>query len=143
MVFKSLLKLLKGEEKNIEFGKKPNNDILPVEMYEELHLDIDEEEDNIIRIKVLDLENQKDANEILVWVENGCIVIANTVDLEKSLDEKYLNVIKYLRDETVKMGGKIVRVCNNRILVLPKNVIIEKAVREREEKNLLNIKKEE
>jgi len=143
MVFKSLLKLLKGEGKNIEFGKKPNNDILPVEMYEELHLDIDEEEDNIIRIKVLDLENQKDANEILVWVENGCIVIANTVDLEKSLDEKYLNVIKYLRDETVKMGGKIVRVCNNRILVLPKNVIIEKAVREREEKNLLNIKKEE
>ncbi|GBF36417.1 cell division protein SepF [Methanofervidicoccus abyssi] len=143
MVFKSLLKLLKGEEKNIEFGKKPNNDILPVEMYEELHLDIDEEEDNIIRIKVLDLENQKDANEILVWVENGCIVIANTVDLEKCLDEKYLNVIKYLRDETVKMGGKIVRVCNNRILVLPKNVIIEKAVREREEKNLLNIKKEE
>ncbi|HIP34659.1 MAG TPA: cell division protein SepF, partial [Methanothermococcus okinawensis] len=110
---------------------------------EELHLDIDEEEDNIIRIKVLDLENQKDANEILVWVENGCIVIANTVDLEKSLDEKYLNVIKYLRDETVKMGGKIVRVCNNRILVLPRNVIIEKAVREREEKNLLNIKKEE
>lgn len=143
MVFKSLLKLLKGEGKNIEFGKKSNSDILPVEMYEELHLDIDEEEDNIIRIKVLDLENQKDANEILVWVENGCIVIANTVDLEKSLDEKYLNVIKYLRDETVKMGGKIVRVCNNRILVLPKNVIIEKAVREREEKNLLNIKKEE
>ncbi|HIP15855.1 MAG TPA: cell division protein SepF [Methanothermococcus okinawensis] len=143
MVFKSLLKLLKGEEKNIEFGKKSNSDILPVEMYEELHLDIDEEEDNIIRIKVLDLENQKDANEILVWIENGCIVIANTVDLEKSLDEKYLNVIKYLRDETVKMGGKIVRVCNNRILVLPKNVIIEKAVREREGKNLLNIKKEE
>jgi len=143
MVFKSLLKLLKGEEKNIEFGKKSNSDILPVEMYEELHLDIDEEEDDIIRIKVLDLENQKDANEILVWIENGCIVIANTVDLEKSLDEKYLNVIKYLRDETVKMGGKIVRVCNNRILVLPKNVIIEKAVREREGKNLLNIKKEE
>jgi len=141
MVFKSLMELLKGKEKNVELEKKPNNGILSVERYEELpvELDIDEEE-NIIRIKVLDLEDQKDANEILIWVENGCIVIANTLDLEKNIDEKYLHVIKYLRDETIKMGGKIVRVCSNRILVLPRNVIIEKAIKEREEENKNNKK---
>ncbi|AXI25754.1 hypothetical protein CFE53_06320 [Methanofervidicoccus sp. A16] len=141
MVFKSLMELLKGKEKNVELEKKPNNGILSVERYEELpvELDIDEEE-NIIRIKVLDLEDQKDANEILIWVENGCIVIANTLDLEKNIDEKYLHVIKYLRDETIKMGGKIVRVCSNKILVLPRNVIIEKAIKEREEENKNNKK---
>jgi len=141
MVFKSLMKLLKGEEKKVEVGKS-NNGIMPVEKYVELdvELDVDEEED-IIRIKVLDLEDRKDANEILVWVDNGCIVIANTLDLEKDIDENYLNIIKYLKGETLKMGGKIVRVCNNRVLVLPRNVIIEKAIKEREEENL-NIKEE-
>ena len=143
MVFKSLMKLLKGEEKKVEVGKSNNNGIMSVEKYIELDVepDVDEEED-IIRIKVLDLEDRKDANEILVWVENGCIVIANTIDLEKEVDENYLNVIKYLKDETLKMGGKIVRVCNNRVLVLPRNAIIEKAIKDREEENL-NIKNKE
>ena len=131
MVFKSIMKLLKGEEKKIKLKK--TNGILPVEEYVELPVELDIEEEDVIRVKVLDLKDHKDANEILVWVENGCIVIANTVDLEKEIDEKYLNMIKYLRDETVRIGGKIVRVCNNRVLVLPKNAIIEKAVREREE----------
>ncbi|HID47279.1 MAG TPA: DUF552 domain-containing protein, partial [Methanococcaceae archaeon] len=128
MVFKSLLKLLKGEEEKEEF-RNHNSGILTVEKYIELDVEDVEEEEDTIRIKVLDLENRKDANEILVWVENGCIVIANTRDLERELDENYLSVIKYLRDETVKIGGKIVRVCNNKILVLPRNVVIEKAVR--------------
>ena len=144
MVFKSIMKLLKGEEKNIEFEKNANNGILPVEKYieiPELELDVEDEEENIIKIKVLDLENRKDANEILVWVENGCIVIANTLDLDKELDKKYLEIIKYLRDETIKIGGKIVKVCNNKIMVLPGNVIIEKAVKEKGKENP-NIKKD-
>jgi len=138
------MKLLKGEEKNIEFEKNTNNGILPVEKYieiPELELDVEDEEENIIKIKVLDLENRKDANEILVWVENGCIVIANTLDLDKELDKKYLEIIKYLRDETIKIGGKIVKVCNNKIMVLPGNVIIEKAVKEKGKENP-NIKKD-
>ena len=135
MVFKSLLKLLKGEEEKINF-KKSNNGILPVEKYIEIEVeDVEEKEGDIIRIKVLDLKDRKDANEILVWVENGCIVIANTVDLEREVDERYLNVINYLKEEVLKIRGKVVRICNNRILVLPKNVKIEKAVREEEEEN--------
>ena len=135
MVFKSLLKLLKGEEEGVNF-EKSNNGILPVEKYIEIEVeDVEEKEEDIIRIKVLDLKDRKDANEILVWVENGCIVIANTVDLEREVDERYLNVINYLKEEVLKIRGKVVRICNNRILVLPKNVKIEKAVREEEEEN--------
>ena len=133
MVFKTLLKLLKGEGEKI-VTKKTNNGIIPPvkDIYLELEVDENdiEEKKDIVRIKVLDLETRKDANEIVVWIENKCIVIANTLDLEKNINEKYLNVIKYLMDETTRIGGKIVRVSNNRIMVLPKNVVIEKAVRD-------------
>ena len=129
MVFKSLLKVLKGEEEKINL-KSNNNDTLSEEPYVIIDVDNTEEDENKIRIKVLNLENRKDANEILVWVENGCIVIAHTRDLEREVDEKYLDIIKYLRNETLKMGGRVHRVCNNRILVLPRNVVIEKVVKE-------------
>ncbi|HIQ31859.1 MAG TPA: DUF552 domain-containing protein [Methanothermococcus okinawensis] len=129
MVLKSLFKILKGEEDKVNFEKSNNDDILSGGPYVEIDVDDNVEEENIIKIKVLELENRKDANEILVWVENGCIVIAHTRNLEREIDEKYLEVIKYLKDEVQKMRGMVVKVCNDKILVLPRNVIIEKVVR--------------
>ena len=66
----------------------------------------------------------------MVMVESGYIVIANTVNLEKEIDEEYSKLILYLMEKTTEFGGTLIRICADRMFILPKNVIIEKLVKD-------------
>ncbi|MBW9221999.1 cell division protein SepF [Methanothermococcus sp. SCGC AD-155-C09] len=132
MVLESLKKIFKKDDnKKIKFISSNLTSIGDIGEYEELPVDTgDIEEENIIKIKVIDLEDYRDAADIVVMAESGHIVIANTVNLEKDVDEEYSKLILYLKDKTAEFGGTLIRICENRIFVLPKNVVIEKLVKE-------------
>jgi hypothetical protein len=57
---------------------------LPVKGYEGLET---------IKIKVCDLEDFKDATDIAVLTEAGYLVIANTINLERDLDDDYAKIL--------------------------------------------------
>ena len=129
MVLESIKKIFKKEDDK-KIKPIPSN-LGSGNIYEELPIDTsDIEEENIIKIKVLDLEDYRDAADIVVMAESGHIVIANTVNLEKDIDEEYSKLILYLKDKIIEFGGAIVRICANKILVIPKNVVIERLVKE-------------
>ena len=129
MVLESLKKLFKrDDDKKI---KSISSNLVSVDEYLEIPVDMsNSEEENIIKIKVLDLEDYRDAADIVVMAESGHIVIVNTANLEKDVDEEYSKLILYLKDKIVEFGGALVRICANKILVMPKNVVIEKLVKE-------------
>ena len=129
MVLESLKKIFKKDDDKKIKPISPN--LTSIDEYEELHVDAENsEEENIIKIKVLDLEDYRDAADIVVMVESGHIVIVNTTNLEKDIDEDYSKLILYLKDKIAEFGGALVRICANKILVMPNNVIIEKLVKE-------------
>ena len=132
MVLESLKKIFKrDDDKKIKPISSNITSIGDIGEYEEIHVDANNiEEENIIKIKVLDLEDYRDAADIVVMAESGHIVIVNTMNLEKDVDEEYSKLILYLKDKIVEFGGALVRICENRIFVLPKNVVIEKLVKE-------------
>ncbi|HIP16728.1 MAG TPA: DUF552 domain-containing protein [Methanothermococcus okinawensis] len=128
MVLESLKKILKGDSNKI---KPISSNLTSIEEYEEIPVDTgNSEEEDIIKIKVLDLEDYRDAADIVVMAESGHIVIVNTVDLEKDIDEEYSKLILYLKDKIAEFGGAMVRLSVNKLLVMPKNVVIEKLVKE-------------
>ena len=134
MVLESLKKLFKrDDDKKI---KSISSNLVSVDEYLEIPVDMsNSEEENIIKIKVLDLEDYRDAADIVVMAESGHIVIVNTVDLERDIDEEYSKLVLYLKDKIAEFGGALVRICANKILVMPKNVVIEKLIKEIDDKD--------
>ncbi|MBW9221342.1 cell division protein SepF [Methanothermococcus sp. SCGC AD-155-M21] len=129
MVLESLKKIFKKDDnKKI---KPISSSLASIDVYEELPVDTsDIEEENIIKIKVLDLEDYRDAADVVVMAESGHIVIVNTVDLERDIDDEYSKLVLYLKDKIAEFGGALVRICANKILVMPRNVVIEKLIKE-------------
>ncbi len=102
-----------------------------IEEYVEVPVQI-QEDGNIIKIKVCELNDYRDATDIAILVEAGYLVIADTVNLERDVDEEYAKLLEYLRDKLLEFGGNMVRVGNEKILAIPSNVVIEKLVKEPE-----------
>ena len=129
MVLDAIKKILKGDETTTKLKSGP----VSIEDYVEVPVQI-HEENNIIKIKVCELEDYRDATDIAVLVEAGHLVIADTINLERDIDEDYAKLLAYLKDKLSECGGNMVRVGDEKILVIPSNVIIEKLVKEPETK---------
>jgi SepF-like predicted cell division protein (DUF552 family) len=129
MVLDAIKKILKGDETTTKLKSGP----VSIEDYVEVPVQI-HEENNIIKIKVCELEDYRDAREIVLLIEAGYLVIADTINLERDMDEDYAKLLAYLKDKLSECGGNMVRVGDEKILVIPSNVIIEKLVKEPETK---------
>jgi len=130
MVLNAIKKIIKGG--NGTTTKLTSGPVL-IEDYVEVPVQI-HEEGNIIKIKVCELEDYRDATDIAVLVEAGHLVIADTINLERDIDEDYAKLLAYLKDKLSECGGNMVRVGDEKILVIPSNVVIEKLVKEPEAK---------
>ncbi|AEF97249.1 cell division protein SepF [Methanotorris igneus] len=128
MVLEKLKEILGVGKPNI---KQPAP--LSIEEYVELPI-ASVEEEKPIRIKVCDLNDEKDAVNIIVMIEAGYLVIANTPHLERDIDEDYAAILSKLKNEVAKIGGKMVRLCETKLLIVPKNIVIEKIIKEEKEK---------
>lgn len=104
---------------------------VPIEEYIEIPVKV-YDDTNAIKIKVCDLEDLRDATDIAIMLEAGYLVIANTINLERDLDDDYVKILTSLKNKVASNGGKIVRLCDNKILVVPNNTVIEKLVKEEE-----------
>lgn len=122
-MFKKIKKMISGGE------TLKTNSPVPIEEYVELPVR-GYEGSSVIKIKVCDLEDFKDATEIAVLTEAGYLVIANTINLERDLDDDYAKVLATLKEKVGKVGGKIVRLCESKVMAVPSNTLIEKVVRE-------------
>ena len=71
---------------------------------------------------------------VIVMVEAGYLVIANTPHLERDIDEEYAAILSKLKNEVAKIGGKMVGLSETKIFIVPRNVIIEKIIKEEKEK---------
>ena len=130
MVLDTIKKILKGDETTTKLKSGP----VSIEDYVEVPVQI-HEENNIIKIKVCELEDYRDAREIVLLIEAGYLVIADTINLERDMDEDYAKLLAYLKDKLSECGGNMVRVGDEKILVIPSNVVIEKLVKEPEPKS--------
>ncbi|EHP88554.1 cell division protein SepF [Methanotorris formicicus] len=137
MVFEKLKELFGSGKTDI---KQPAP--ITIEEYVELPMAPVEEEKSI-RIKVCDLNDGKDAVNIIVMVEAGYLVIANTPHLERDIDEEYAAILSKLKNEITKIGGKMVGLSETKIFIVPRNVIIEKIVKEEKEKKEVRNTEEE
>ncbi|ABR54851.1 conserved hypothetical protein [Methanococcus vannielii SB] len=122
-MFKKIKKMISGGD-----TLKTNNPV-PIEEYVDIPVR-GYEGSNVIKIKVCDLEDFKDATDIAVLTEAGYLVIANTINLERDLDDDYAKVLASLKEKVGKVGGKIVRLCESKVMAVPSNTIIEKVVRD-------------
>ncbi|WP_292461208.1 cell division protein SepF [Methanothermococcus sp.] len=137
MVFKSIMELIKGRD-----GKTLNSNPVTIDDYVEVPIKI-HDDGNIIKIKVCELDDYRDATDISVMVEAGYIVIANTINLDRDIDEDYAKLLAYLKDKISECNGTIIKVCESKIMAVPHNVVIEKLVKEPEETSAAGIKNEE
>jgi hypothetical protein len=129
MDFDKLIKKIFGGGDNSSSLNKGS--ISSIEEYVEVPVHI-HDDSNVIKIKVCELEDYRDATDIAVLVEAGYLVLANTIHLERDIDEDYAKLLAYLRDKLSECGGNMVRVGDEKILVIPSNVVIEKLVKEPE-----------
>ncbi|MDK2790327.1 MAG: hypothetical protein PWP15_834 [Methanothermococcus sp.] len=104
---------------------------VPIEEYVEIPVKV-YDDTNTIKIKVCDLEDLRDVTDIAIMLEAGYLVIANTINLERDLDDDYVKILTCLKNKVATNGGKIVRLCDNKIMVVPNNTVIEKLVKEDE-----------
>ena len=131
MVLDTIKKIIIGGDKTTT---KLKSGPVSIEDYVEVPVQI-HEEGNIIKIKVCELEDYRDATDIAVLVEAGYLVIADTINLERDIDEDYAKLLAYLKDKLSECGGNMVRVGDEKILVIPSTVVIEKLVKEPEPKS--------
>ncbi|XRO75786.1 cell division protein SepF [Methanocaldococcus sp. 28A] len=92
-------------------------------------------EDEKVIIKVCSIEDDKDAVNAIVMAEAGYIVIAKTPNLEKEIDDEFIEIIKKIKNETTKFGGNLIILGDEHLLITPKNVVIEKLLKEKKEAN--------
>ena len=90
-------------------------------------------EDEKITIKVCSVEDEKDAINAIVLAEAGYIVIAKTPNLEKDIDDEFIEIIGKMRTEVSKFGGMLLALGDEHLLITPRNVVIEKLVKEQKE----------
>ena len=90
-------------------------------------------EDEKITIKVCSIEDEKDAVNAIVLAEAGYIVIAKTPNLEKEIDDEFIEIIGKMRTEVSKFGGMLFALGDEHLLITPRNVVIEKLVKEQKE----------
>ena len=90
-------------------------------------------EDEKITIKVCSIEDEKDAVNAIVLAEAGYIVIAKTPNLEKEIDDEFIEIIGKMRTEVSKFGGMLLALGDEHLLITPRNVVIEKLVKEQKE----------
>ena len=132
-MIKSLKEIFKGK------GKKGNSLSLTSSVssiddyeYDEIPVHI-HDDSNVVKMKVCDLEDYRDATDIAVLVEAGYIAIANTIDMEREMNEDYAEILKYLQDKLAECDGHIVMLAPKKIMAIPNNVIIEKLIKEPED----------
>ena len=92
-------------------------------------------EDEKITIKVCSIEDEKDAVNAIVMAEAGYIVIAKTPNLEKEIDDEFIEIIRKMRNEVAKFGGMLLALGDEHLLITPRNVIIEKLIKEKKEES--------
>ncbi|XRP96373.1 cell division protein SepF [Methanocaldococcus sp. 16A] len=92
-------------------------------------------EEEKVTIKVCSIEDDKDAVNAIVMAEAGYIVIAKTPNLEKEIDDEFIEIIKKIKNETIKFGGNLIILGDEHLLITPKNVVIEKLLKEKKEAN--------
>jgi len=90
-------------------------------------------EDEKITIKVCSIEDEKDAVNAIVLAEAGYIVIAKTPNLEKEIDDEFIEIIGKMRTEVSKFGGMLLALGDEHLLITPRNVVIEKLIKEQKE----------
>ncbi|ACX71887.1 Protein of unknown function DUF1621 [Methanocaldococcus vulcanius M7] len=146
-MLKKLKQLLnKGRGENISTPSPVSIDDY-LEEIEEIPISTVEEEK--ITIKVCSIEDEKDAINAIVLAEAGYIVIAKTPNLEKEIDDEFVEIIRKMRNEVAKFGGMLLALGDEHLLITPKNVIIEKLIKEKKEtktpplKSMLTEKEEE
>ncbi len=138
MVLNNILKKIFGENNNSSSNLNLNRgSVSSIEEYVEVPVQI-HDDNNIIKIKVCELEDYRDATDIAVLIEAGYLVLANTINLERDIDEDYAKLLAYLKDKLSECGGNMVRVGDEKILIIPSNVIIEKLVKEPEREEFQN-----
>jgi SepF-like predicted cell division protein (DUF552 family) len=84
-------------------------------------------------IKVCSIEDEKDAVNAILMAEAGYIVIAKIPNLEKEIDDEFIEIIEKMRDEVSKFGGMLLALGDEHLLITPRNVVIEKLVKELKE----------
>ncbi|XRO76740.1 cell division protein SepF [Methanocaldococcus sp. 10A] len=99
-------------------------------------------EEEKVTIKVCSIEDDKDAVNAIVMAEAGYIVIAKTPNLEKEIDDEFIEIIKKIKNETIKFGGNLIILGDEHLLITPKNVVIEKLLKEKKEVNATTDNKE-
>ncbi|MEO2117049.1 MAG: cell division protein SepF [Methanocaldococcus sp.] len=92
------------------------------------------EEEKVI-IKVCSIEDDKDAVNAIVMAEAGYIVIAKTPNLEKEIDDEFIEIIRKMRNEVAKFGGMLLALGDEHLLITPRNVVIEKLIKEKKEQS--------
>ena len=90
-------------------------------------------DDEKITIKVCSIEDEKDAVNAIVLAEAGYIVIAKTPNLEKEIDDEFIEIIGKMRTEVSKFGGMLLALGGEHLLITPRNVVIEKLIKEQKE----------
>jgi len=90
-------------------------------------------DDEKITIKVCSIEDEKDAVNAIVLAEAGYIVIAKTPNLEKEIDDEFIEIIGKMRTEVSKFGGMLLALGDEHLLITPRNVVIEKLIKEQKE----------
>ena len=92
-------------------------------------------EEEKVTIKVCSIEDEKDAVNAIVMAEAGYIVIAKTPNLEKEIDDEFIEIIRKMRNEVAKFGGMLLALGDEHLLITPRNVIIEKLIKEKKEES--------
>ena len=105
-MIKSLKEIFKGKKGNSLSLTSSVSSIDDYE-YDEIPVHI-HDDSNVVKMKVCDLEDYRDATDIAVLVEAGYIAIANTIDMEREMNEDYAEILKYLQDKLTECDGHIV-----------------------------------
>ena len=134
-MLEKLKKLFKG--KNNENLNPPTPVSIDDYLQDIEELPITSVEDEKIVIKVCSIEDEKDAVTAIVLAEAGYIVIAKTPNLEKEIDDEFIEIIKKIRDEVLKNGGNVIILGDEHLLITPKNVVIEKQKEETKKNKIL------
>ncbi|MCQ6254641.1 cell division protein SepF [Methanocaldococcus sp.] len=134
-MLEKLKKLFKG--KNNENLNPPTPVSIDDYLQDIEELPITSVEDEKIVIKVCSIEDEKDAVTAIVLAEAGYIVIAKTPNLEKEIDDEFIEIIKKIRDEVLKNGGNVIILGDEHLLITPKNVVIEKQKEEPKKNKIL------
>ncbi len=123
------------------FSKKGDNFSTPAPVSVDDYLGEIEElpitpaEEEKITIKVCSIEDEKDAVNAIVMAEAGYIVIAKTPNLEKEIDDEFIEIIRKMRNEVAKFGGMLLALGDEHLLITPGNVVIEKLIKEKKEQS--------